>query len=115
MLGQMGPGSALALRARLSGTRERVANAMLAPVVCLGVGSRPSLLFPSAPKPRGMARRKARCPDFAGRPVSTGGPDNAGPWARPARGCPRLPARHAVSGRLAFYGSPDEWGLPPVV
>src|SRR5262245_23531630 len=27
----------------------------------------------------------------------------------------RPSARQAVSGRFAFHGSPDEWGLPPIV
>src|SRR6266540_285723 len=47
-------------------TVER-ARAEAAPVVCLGVGSRPSLLLSFRPQAEGDGARKARCPDFAGR------------------------------------------------
>jgi hypothetical protein len=52
-----------------------------APVVCLGARVRPSSVSLSFPPPRGMARRKAHAPDFAGaarKDHSSGRPGSAG-------------------------------------
>ncbi len=107
--GGMGPGS-LSLRSLArddSGGSAREGRASSAPVFMRARGFARLPISFSSPDARGMARRKAQCPDFAGRPGDHPGSDAS-------YGCARV-SRRAMRGidPLSRLRRPDDTGPHP--
>src|SRR6266545_4533985 len=83
------------------------ANAMLAPVFMRARGFARLPISFSSPDARGMARRKAQCPDFAGRPGDQPGSDAS-------YGCARVSRRAMRGNRSAFaFTAAGRYGASP--